>query len=92
MNGGYLGQKLKNMGMVKKRAPKRKSVNNVQTPINERNKMKAMMNDLKSAVVNDSNLDDIKRMLSETMKHRERLMQNKQVDAKKAFSFFLRTT
>lgn len=88
VNGGFLGQKLKSMGIVKKRAPKRSSVNKVQTPSNERDKMKAMMNDLKSAVVNDSNLDDIKRMLIETMKHRERLMQNKQIDAKETFSFF----
>lgn len=88
MNGGFLGQKLKNMGVVKKRPQKRISVNNVQTPSNERDKMKTMMNDLKSAVVNDSNLYDIKRMLTETMKHRERLMQNKQIDAKETFSFF----
>lgn len=76
------------MGIVKKRTPKRKSVDNVQTPGDEKARMKRLMNDLKSAVVNDLNLDDIKQKLTETMKHREKLMQNKLIDAKETFSVF----
>lgn len=49
--------------MVKKRAPKRKSLERVQTPASEKEKMKTLMNDLKSAVVNDLNLEAIKQIL-----------------------------
>lgn len=88
MNGGFLGQKLKNMGIVKKRAVKRTSVNEVQTPGNEKARMKMLMNDLKSAVVSNSNLDDIRQMLAETMKYREKLMRMKLIDVKEMFSVF----
>lgn len=83
-----MGQKLKNMGIVKKRTPKRKSVNTVQTPGDEKTRMKTLMNDLKSAVVNDLNLDDIRQKLTETMKHREKLIENKLIDVKETFSVF----
>lgn len=76
------------MGIVKKRAPKRTSTERLQTPINEMAKMKTLMNDLKSAVVNDMNMDKIKQILTETMAHREKLMQNKRTDIKEMFSVF----
>lgn len=86
--GGFLGQKLKNMGIVKKRVPKRKSTENVQTPLCEKNQMKTLMNDLKSAVVNELNMDDIKQKLVETMSYRDKLMANKRTDVKEMFSVF----
>lgn len=74
--------------MVKKRVPKDCVLNNVPTPGDEKAKMKRLMNDLKSAVVNDLTLDYIKQMLTETMKYRERLMQKNIVDVKQTFSVF----
>lgn len=76
------------MGMVKKRAPKRKSLERVQTPASEKEKMKTLMNDLKSAVVNDLNLEAITQILSETVDHRIKLMENTRTDIKEMFPVF----
>lgn len=88
-SGGFLGTKLKNMGVVKfKRAPNRSSTKFVCTPQDEKAKMKILMNDLKSAVVNKFEMDKIKQLLIDTSKHRDRLMLNPRTDIKETFSVF----
>lgn len=50
--------------------------------------MKTMMNDLKSAIVNEYQMDKIKQLLIETVEYRDRLMQNKRTDVKETFADF----
>lgn len=84
-----MGLRLKNIGIVKfKRALKRKSTDRVSTPRDDKAKMKTMINDLKSAVVNKFEMDKIKQLLVQTAKYRDRMMLNQRTDVKETFAVF----
>lgn len=71
-----------------KRGKKRKSEPAPEIAQDEKEKLDAAMNFLKSVVVNDANLEEIKEKLIETMKHRHDLMKNQRMDIKETVPVF----
>lgn len=85
---GYLGQKLKNLTVMRAKLSRTlKDPVPVDFTAAEKEKLEAAMDYLKTTVVTDSNLAQIKEKMVETMAYRIKLMNDQRMDIKESFPF-----
>lgn len=87
-NGGYLGQALKNMRMREKtQACGEENLCNGLNRMQFDSTNELDIEWLKSAVVNDENIDEIKRRMISTIDHRKILMTQPETDPMECFPY-----